>query len=304
MNGLKCIIDKLPSKYRRCFEKSGSGSLNSITEIRFRVLRPCVLSTRRELLFLSERGLSPILTADCVVTGTDEISDIISRLCEYSVFSHTESISQGYITILGGHRVGICGSMNSNGKIDIGSISSINIRVANEVHGCAARIFEQTQQNGLSSVLLAGSPLCGKTTLARDFARIISGEPHYKKCTIIDERGEIAAVHGGIPSFDIGVCSDVIDRFDRKSGFEIALRTLSPQVVVCDEIGLWEDFGHFVACEKSGVKLVATAHAGNLNELKKKENIWQAIESGIFDYVVCLQPYPNTGIIKNIYKVV
>lgn len=232
-------------------------------------------------------GRSAVLTDICgnmevcspPFTG-GEIADVFNEICGYSLYSHQSEIAEGYVTLQGGHRVGICGTaVYKDGKIDfIKDISGLNIRIAHEIPGCAEKLYKQVFSEGLTSLLIVGKPLSGKTTLLRDLARLLSVK--YRVC-IIDSRNEISACCRGTPGFDIGLNTDVLCGFGKAEGIMTALRTLSPEIIICDEIG--DDGDVFRQCSYCGVKITASAHSGSLEELHRRfdENILSCFEQTV-----------------------
>ncbi len=191
----------------------------------------------------------------------EDIDGCFRELCRYSVHSFRREIAEGCITLAGGHRVGFCGSaVMSGGSLEtLRDISSINLRFAREVRGCGEELHRAVFASGLRSLLLAGPPMSGKTTVLRDLARIL-GERH--RVAVIDSRGELAASFRGAPSLDVGEHTDVLSGYPRREGVLIALRTLSPEIILCDEIsGETDTLSHCMNC---GVKLAATIHAASL----------------------------------------
>lgn len=214
-----------------------------------------------------------------------EIADVFAEICRYSVYSFQSEIAQGYVTLDGGNRVGICGTaVYKNGKIDfIKDISGLNIRIAHEKIGCANELFERFFIGGARSLILGGKPLSGKTTLLRDLARHLS-ETH--RVTIIDSRNELSGSVRGTPSFDVGRNTDVLCGAEKSDGIMLALRTMSPEVIICDEIA--DDEEAVERCAFCGVKLIAAAHAGSIAELKSRF-------SGIMRFFDCAAVVKNRG---------
>lgn len=233
---------------------------SSVAEIRIRVGRPAVCVN----VFGEMKPCSDPFS-------TEEIADFFAEICRYSVHSFQDDIARGFITLDGGHRVGICGTaVKENGKIAfIKDISGLNIRIAHQVPGCSDEIFKCFFSNGLCSLLIAGKPLSGKTTILRDLARRL-GE--CRRVTVIDSRNEISASVRGLPSLDVGLNTDVLCGCGKSEGIMLALRSLSPEVIICDEIAHDES-----AVEQAlfcGVKIVAAAHAGSMAELDSRfENV-------------------------------
>lgn len=230
--------------------------MSGIAEIRLRAGRPSVcVNILGDMRICSE----PFSAA--------EIADCFAEICRYSIHSFQEEIAQGFVTLDGGHRVGICGTAVTNsGKIEMfKDISGLNIRIAREIKGCADEVYSRFFSVGTRSVLIAGKPLCGKTTVLRDLARRL-GERH--RVTLIDSRNELSASFHGAPTLDIGLNTDALCGCSKTEGIMLALRTLSPEVIICDEIGNDEN-----AVEQAlfcGVKIIASAHAASLDELYRR----------------------------------
>lgn len=196
-----------------------------------------------------------------------DIADCFAELCRYSVHSFSREIAEGFITLDGGHRVGICGTavMSGGAVASVKDISSLNIRIAHEVKGCAEELYDRFFSGGLRSLLLAGKPMSGKTTVLRDLSRIIGNE---RRVALIDSRNELSATVRGLPTLDVGENTDVLCGYSKSEGIMTALRSLSPDVIICDEIG--NDFEAVEQCLFCGVKIIAAAHAGSLDELSRR----------------------------------
>lgn len=213
----------------------------------------------------------------------NKIRDIFAALCEYSVHTYKDEICEGYITSKGGFRIGICGTaLYQNEKIiGIKDISALNIRIPHEVIGSAEKIAELYKNCG---ILIVGPPCCGKTTVLRDFSRIVSMD---KKTVIIDERSEIAALNHGIPFFDIGEAS-IMNEFKKSDGMIRAVRSMGPEIIVCDEFGGTKDIESAFYAMKSGAFIVASAHAFDEDDFITKPFSKEIIKSGIFKFFVFL----------------
>ncbi len=245
---------------------------NELCELRLRADRPATAVTLSGKSIPCSARLSQ-----------QDIEACFQELCRYSVHSFQREISEGYITLPEGHRAGFCGTaVMRGGRIEtLRDISSINIRLAKEIRGCAEALYHAVFSEGLRSLLIAGAPLSGKTTVLRDLARLL-GEKY--KVALIDSRCELAACHNGVPQLDVGLNTDVLSGYPRAEGMETALRTLSPEVIICDEIG-----GDISAIEQSihcGVKLIATVHASSVGELSQRKGTAELISS--FDCIAVL----------------
>lgn len=200
----------------------------------------------------------------------EDINECFLELCRNSVHSYAREISEGYITLPGGNRVGFCGTaVLRDGAIStLKDISSLNIRFAREVRGCAEELCRRAFPDGLCSLIICGKPLSGKTTMLRDMARILGGT----HCVaLIDSRGELAGVSGGVPALDVGENTDVLNGYPKAEGIMCALRSLSPEMIVCDEIG--SDAEEVRQCMGCGVKLAVTVHAASIDELRSRPGI-------------------------------
>lgn len=219
----------------------------NIQEIRIRVNRPIILKMRQADILI-----------EYIVTQK-EVLQILEKLCENSIYAYKNQICEGFITIKGGHRVGITGTaVVENGKtINLKYVTSLNFRIAREVLNCSNKILGQVidiKNNNIFTSLIVSPPGKGKTTVLRDAIRNISNgitEMNFtgKICGVVDERGEIAAMYKGIPQNDIGIRTDVIENISKSKGMRMLIRSMAPEVIACDEIGSKEDV---IAIRRSG----------------------------------------------------
>lgn len=210
---------------------------------------------------------------------SDNIENIFGRLTQYSPYAYKEEINCGYITIEGGYRVGIAGTVvDDGGQVQtIKNISSLNIRIAREIKGCSKDIISYINGN----TIIVSPPACGKTTLLRDIVRVWSNNG--KNICVIDERNEISGTYMGKSQLDLGERTDIIVNVSKEKGFEMALRSLSPDVIAVDEIGGQEDINSIKRALNSGVSILCTLHSYNDDDLIVKEGIAPLVKNKVFD---------------------
>lgn len=270
-------------------------------EIRLRLNRPVSVCCPDNTYFLTENGCitNRIIDQPMLCASQRDMTDIFHNICNYSVYSRQNEIKNGFVTMQGGNRAGICGTaVIENEKIsNIRDISSINIRISREHKGSADEILKNIK-NLTGGVLICGSPCSGKTTILRDIARNLSIN-YDKKISIVDERGEIAGTVRGVSQNDIGMC-DILDGYSKADGIVQSIRSMSPDIVICDEIGGMDDVKAILQSANSGVSFIATVHAKNSKELIKKPFIKELIKSNVFEKAVFLQSRKNAGKISEI----
>ncbi len=210
---------------------------------------------------------------------SDNIENIFGRLTQYSPYAYKEEINCGYITIEGGYRVGIAGTVvDEGGQVQtIKNISSLNIRIAREIKGCSKDIISYINGN----TIIVSPPACGKTTLLRDIVRVWSNNG--KNICVIDERNEISGTYMGKSQLDLGERTDIIVNVSKEKGFEMALRSLSPDVIAVDEIGGQGDINSIKRALNSGVSILCTLHSYNDDDLIVKEGIAPLVKNKVFD---------------------
>lgn len=261
-----------------------------IQEIRLRVNKPIAVMNGFRLSYITPNGNFASNPTNSVIVSEQELNQCFESVCQYSVHSFKREICEGFITLKGGHRVGLCGTtvIHNSSIENIKNVSSLNFRISHQMKGCAEKMYKQAFSNGLCNVLIAGAPMSGKTTLLRDLTRILGNS---YKTSVIDERGEIAAVWNGIPQNEVGINTDVFDGYSKAEGISTAIRVMSPQIIVCDEIGGENDMIAVKKASYSGVYVAATIHASDINELIKRTG------TDVFDKIVILS---DQGTIKRI----
>jgi len=295
MLATKDLFEILPKGIREKLEQVDN--LQKLEEIRIKVNKP---------LFIHIGSKEEIW--DYIATPED-IKYIMQRISNYSIYAFEDEIRQGYITIKGGHRVGLCGIcvIENNNIKTIKDISSINIRACKEIIGCADKVMPYiTHNNSMHNTIIISPPKCGKTTLLRDISRQIShGDKSKnfqgKNVSIIDERSEIAGSFKGIPQMDVGVRTDVLDNCPKSQGIMMAIRSMSPDVIVCDEIGTQNDMESILMALNSGISLVTTIHGFGIEDLYKRLVFKDIVENFVFSRAIVLSNKKGIGTIESIY---
>lgn len=283
------ILRYFPNKIYQIFSnllQENPQIANELQEIRIRVDKPIILKLREKDLILQYN----ILQA--------EILQIVERLCENSIYAYKNQICEGFITIKGGHRVGLTGScVIENGKItNIKYISSLNIRIAREVKNCSTRILREIidiENKTIYNSIIVAPPGRGKTTILRDIIRRLSDgieEINFrgKTCGVVDERGEIAAMYKGAPQNDVGIRTDIIENVSKNKGVHMLIRTMAPEIIACDEIGSKEDVEAIHYALYSGVKGIFTMHGKNVEDIKNNKQIYELIENREIQKIIFL----------------
>ena len=278
------ILKYFPMQIRECIIKNANYKLKDIREIRIRVNKPVIL-----------KNFSNDIVIDNVNIDKETISKIFECICGNSIYAFTDEISNGFVTIFGGHRVGISGKpLYKDGKIyNIKDVSSLNCRVARQVIGAGDKIINLIKKNGIfENTLIISPPGVGKTTVLRDIVRQISNCGY--EVSLIDERTETAACFNGIPQNDVGKRTDVMDGVNKDDGIRMMVRSMRPDFVATDEIGTDDDAEAIMYAINSGVKVIATAHGNNIQDLNRSERLKKLIEHGLFKKIIVMS---NTGVV-------
>lgn len=261
-------------------------------EIRLRVGRPVCITTAQGQYECPD-----------ITVSRERLENVFLELCGYSVYSVQNELVSGFVTTCSGHRAGFgCSAVYKKGELaGIREISSINLRIAREIHGCSNQLCAMLFSGGLCGAIIVGAPSSGKTTLLRDAARSLAdGETgEAVKVVLVDERGELSAVRNGVPGMNVGKCCDILYGYEKSTAINQAIRCLSPQVIVCDEIGSPRDAQALLGCVNAGVSVIASVHAANEQELRRRSHIITLLETGAFKKLVFLQGANNpSGIAK------
>lgn len=242
------------------------------------------------------------------IVQTEDVLNTLQSICENSIYSYQNQICEGFITIKGGHRIGITGSavIENNQVKNLNYISNLNFRIARQIIGCSNNIIKEIinqEGNTIYNTLIVSPPGAGKTTLLRDIIRNLSNgteEITGKNIGVVDERGEIAAMYKGIPQNDLGIRTDIIENIKKSIGMKMLIRSMAPEIIVADEIGSKEDVQEINYAVCSGIKGIFTAHGNSLEDLKLNPAIAELIEKNIFERLIFLDKN-NKGKVNKIY---
>lgn len=298
---IKSVCRYLPSEIAESIEKINPKDIDNITEIRIRAERPLCVTLWGESFFLEKSGNLTKSFQNCLRTGFSEINNILKSLCRYSVYSYDKEISEGFITIESGIRAGLSGTVSySDGKKTMRYINGINFRIPREVKDCGEKIYTRLLKNRPCGIIICGSVASGKTTLLRDLCRLCGNR---YIVSLIDERGEIAGCRDGVPQNDVGINTDIFDGFERSDGIVNSVRSMSPEIIFCDEISTEKDSDAMIKSSGCGVKFISTAHADSFENLVKRPYLYELINSGIFEYAVIMSGSSEAGKIKDIRRI-
>ena len=283
---------------------------NKIEEIRLRINRPLIVSFNNKDYFYDEKNNS--LTEkieNSYKVLKEDIEQTFQIMCKYSVHSFIDDIKKGFITLNGGHRVGLVGKVIIEDREvkNIKNISSLNIRISREIIGCSDKIISHIRSsNKIYNTLIISPPQCGKTTLLRDIVRNLSDGNEslgFKgvKVALIDERNEISGSYLGVSQMDLGCRTDIIETCPKEIGIMMLLRSMSPNVIVTDEIGSIEEIKSLYTALNGGVNLITTVHGNSIEDIKERKELSSLLDKELFQKVIILSSKNGAGTIEKIY---
>lgn len=224
-----------------------------------------------------------------VPVDTSDIDSVIERATNASVHTAQSSIAKGFINCSGGIRIGLCGTgiIDKDKVTGMRGISSLAIRIPHEIRGCGQAAIDKVKADTVGSILILSPPGYGKTTFLRECIRQLSDSG--KRVSVADERGELAAVHRGVPQFDLGKASDIMSDVPKAQAVMMLLRAMNPQIIAMDEISSPEDVEAAETASGCGVRLIATAHAADKSELYRRPVYRRLLELGVFKNTVVIE---------------
>ncbi|OXT07649.1 stage III sporulation protein AA [Thermoanaerobacterium thermosaccharolyticum] len=303
------LLYSLPLTVRNIIIKLDDKLKESLEEIRLRIDKPLMIHVNNQEKFLSIDGKIVNSLKLAYIVTSEDCEKALQLISKSSIYAFENEIKNGYITLKGGYRVGICGKcVLENGSIKtIVNVSGFNYRIMRQCIGVSDEIMKYIIKypNIVYNTLIISPPQCGKTTLLRDIARNISNgmadlDFNGENVSIIDERSEIAACFKGNPQNDVGYRTDVLDSCPKHIGILMMIRSMSPKVIITDEIGKIEDILAIHEALNAGVSIITTVHGKDIEDIMRKKHIDDMLNNREFDRYVILSRKLGAGTIDAI----
>ncbi len=294
-------MNYLSPRIRSAVQSIDEQSLENLQEIRLRAGRPLAVSIAGREHFVTLAGRLTAYPEQAVTVLRMEVQETFRALCEYSVYSYSQELREGYITLKGGARAGIAGTaVYEDFRLkSMRDISSICLRIPRQVRNCADALIRQTVARSDGGLIVFGRAGSGKTTILRDMCRILGGR---YRVSLIDTRCEIAGTLHGMPQFDVGLHTDVFDGMPRGEGAVMALRAMTPEYIVCDEISTLDEAEALMQVSGCGVRIIASAHSGSIEDAMRRKCIKLLAGAGVFEYAALLGSGTSPGVLREVVR--
>ena len=282
---------------------------NQLQEIRLRIDAPLLIIYCNKEAFVTEEAVLTENPAKAVLVTRNEIRETMEYISNYSLYAFEEEIKQGFLTISGGHRIGVAGKIFIENDLIKGMkhISFINVRLAHQVKGCADRLLPYLMDKtigGIYHTMIISPPRCGKTTLLRDLIRQLSDGSSFlpgMSVGVVDERSEIGACYMGVPQNDLGIRTDILDCCPKAKGMMMLIRSMSPQIIAVDEIGSKEELNAIDYVIGCGCKLITTVHGSSIEDIINKPTLGELVKKKLFERYVILNNREGIGHLEGVY---
>ncbi|MCK8825460.1 stage III sporulation protein AA [Fuchsiella alkaliacetigena] len=303
------IIPLLASNLRDILEQVNERILEQTEEIRLRIKQPLILKLNQGEAILTSDGQVTTNIKQAYYTKAQDLKESLNLMTQSSLYALEEELKQGYLTLEGGHRVGFVGQAVADiDKIElIKNISALNIRVSQQIIGAAESVIQQIIKDraDIYNTLVISPPQCGKTTLLRDIIRQLSNgipELNFSGLTVgvVDERGELAGSYQGVPQNRLGIRTDVLSNSPKSQGMILLIRSMSPEVIVTDEIGTRADVKAILEALNAGVRVVASVHGNDLAEIEQRPNLKDLLAVNCIDRFIVLSRRRGPGTVEKI----
>lgn len=290
MDNLSYFASLMPINVNLALSRLNDEALMSINEIRLRREKPVIILIKSSSLFITDKGLQDYLNSNCIIISSKDFDDVTDRLCNNSYHTNMSNMINGFITTKSGARVGIAATAVYRDKElkSVKEISSLCIRIPHTFSLCSAEILKRLYLKSLPSIIVAGRPASGKTTLLRDLSYQLSSgfNGNYRRVTVVDERNELSYENNGVNL-------DTLIGFNKAKGIEMAIRTLAPELIVCDEIGSPAELEAISHGFSSGVSFAVSVHLKSEEQINNNLIMRHMIMTGEFDYIVLLKSYTD-----------
>lgn len=278
-----------------------------LQEIRLRVGCPLLITWDGKEYFVKSTGEITLDEKESFQVEKRELMETMEYIANFSLYAFEDEIRQGFLTIQGGHRIGIAGKIIMDGERikSVKHISFINVRLSHQIKGCADKVLPMIiRDEEVCHTLIISPPKCGKTTLLRDMIRQLSnGTDYFPGSTVgvVDERSELGGAYLGVPQNDLGIRTDVLDCCPKAEGMMMLVRAMSPAIIAVDEIGDYKDICAIESVVNCGCKLLTTIHGSSIADIEKKPLMQKLMQERVFERYIILHNHKHVGQIKEIY---